>query len=121
MGDAIDLPAPWRHADDRRRVGRLEVRHLRTRLGRVADIGPGGMRVCGPPWPPIREYGAFDVDLLGLTEIIPLRVRVVWQCRTALLRRDVGLAFEGLSEHAEHALSGLFAACRDIRERREAG
>jgi len=48
-------------------------------------------------------------------------VRVVWQCRTALLRRDVGLAFEGLSEHAEHALSGLFAACRDIRERREAG
>ncbi|MEQ8845829.1 MAG: PilZ domain-containing protein [Phycisphaerales bacterium] len=107
-------PAGWKFESDRRGVGRLEVRHLRTRLGRVIDISPGGMRVRGAPWPPLETYGTFEVELHGLTEILPLKVAVAWSTRPGMLTREVGLTFVDLNSHAEHALSGLFAACRDI-------
>ncbi|GIW74628.1 MAG: hypothetical protein KatS3mg103_1150 [Phycisphaerales bacterium] len=102
----------------RRRVGRLEVRHLRTRLGRVIDIGPGGMRLRGRPWPPLHTYGPFQVELVGMPEVLPITVALAWQTRPGPLTREIGLAFVELNDHARHVLAGLFAACRDVTPRR---
>lgn len=118
MSEPLKPPAAWLPSDDRRNVGRLEVRHLKTRLGRVVDIGPGGMRLRGVPWPALETYGDFEVELHGMPEVLPLRVKVAWQSRPTVFTREVGLAFVDLSDHARHALGGLFAACQDITPKR---
>ncbi|MGD1915939.1 MAG: PilZ domain-containing protein [Phycisphaerales bacterium] len=118
MSETLAPPAAWKLETERRNLGRLEVRHLRTRLGRVVDIGPGGMRLRGVPWPALDTYGAFEVELHGMPEVLPLKVTVAWSTRPGVLTREIGLAFVDLSEHAEHALAGLFAACRDVHTKR---
>jgi len=118
MAQQLQLPAAWASEAERRNVGRLEVRHLKTRLGRVVDIGPGGIRVRGVPWPPLETYGAFEVELYGMPEVLPLKVTVAWQSRPTMFTRELGLSFVDLSEHARHALAGLFAACQDVTPRR---
>jgi len=118
MNETLPPPAAWKPDTDRREIGRLEIRHLRTRLGRVVDIGPGGMRLRGLPWPPLESYEPFEVELHGMPEVLPLKVRVAWSNRPTVLSREIGLEFVDLSEHAEHALAGVFAACRDVTVRR---
>lgn len=118
MSDGPRPPALWLPEIDRRNVGRLEIRHLRTRLGRVMDIGPGGIRVRGNAWPKVEAYGPIEVELHGMPEVLPLRVMVAWVSRPTMLSREMGLAFVDLNEHSRHALSGLFAACRDLKHAR---
>ncbi|MEQ9095062.1 hypothetical protein AY599_27770 [Leptolyngbya valderiana BDU 20041] len=114
MHDVYRSHAHWLKASDRRSVGRIEIRHLRTTLGRVMDIGPGGIRVRGKPWPPLETYGPFEVELHGMTEVLPLRVTLAWSTRPTMFTREIGLKFVDLSDHAKHALAGLFAACEDL-------
>jgi|GEM_PF-6312387 len=118
MNNALQPQAHWLKEANRRSVGRIEIRHLRTKLGRVVDIGPGGMRLRGKPWPPLETYGAFDVELHGMTEVVPLKVMVAWSSRPTMLTRELGLRFVDLSEHSKHALGGLFAACEDVTRSR---
>lgn len=118
MNECPRPPAFWLPEIDRRHLGRLEVRHLRTRLGRVMDIGPGGIRVRGHPWPKIDTYSPIEVELYGMPEVLPLRVMVAWTSRPTMLTREIGLVFVDLNEHARHALSGLFAVCKDIKHAR---
>lgn len=114
MNDVFRSHAHWLKASERRNLGRIEVRHLRTRLGRVIDIGPGGIRVRGLPWPPLETYGPFEVELHGMPEVLPLRVTLAWSSRPSVWTREMGLAFVDLTEHSRHALAGLFAACDDL-------
>lgn len=118
MSHTLQPPAAWKQDLDRRGVGRLEIRHLKTKLGRVVDIGPGGMRLRGVPWPPLETYGPFEVELHGMPEVLPLKVALAWQTRPTVFTRELGLAFVDLSDHARHALSGLFAACQDVTPKR---
>ncbi len=118
MHETLTPPPAWKFETERRDLGRLEVRHLRTKLGRVVDIGPGGMRLRGVPWPALDNYGEFEVELHGMPEVLPLKVRIAWSTRPGVLTREVGLAFVDMSEHAQHALAGLFAACRDVHKKR---
>ena len=84
------------------------------------DISPGGIRVRGKPWPPLETYGPFEVELHGMPEVLPLKVTLVWSSRPTMFTREVGLAFVDLSDHAKHALGGLFAACEDLSRRQPA-
>lgn len=118
MQDTLRTHAHWLKESNRRGVGRIEIRHLRTKLGRVVDIGPGGMRLRGKPWPPLETYGSFDVELHGMTEVLPLTVTVAWSSRPTVFTRELGLKFVDLSEHSKHALAGLFAACQDATQAR---
>ena len=118
MSEPLKPPPAWSSESERRSVGRLDVRHLKTKLGRVVDIGPGGLRLRGAPWPPLETYGPFEVELHGMPEVLPLTVTVAWQSRPTVFTREVGLAFVDLSDHAKHALAGLFAACQDVTPRR---
>lgn len=77
------------------------------------DISPGGMRVRGKPWPPLETYGPFEVELHGMPEVLPLTVKIAWSSRPTMFTREIGLEFVNLSDHARHALGGLFAACED--------
>lgn len=118
MNDVLRPHAHWIETSNRRKVGRIEIRHLRTRLGRVIDIGPGGMRLRGKPWPPLETYGPFEVELHGMTEVLPIKVTVAWSSRPTMFTRELGLAFVDLSDHARHALAGLFAVCEDASRSR---
>ncbi|MFI4915700.1 MAG: PilZ domain-containing protein [Phycisphaerales bacterium JB060] len=118
MNDVLRPHAHWIETSNRRKVGRIEIRHLRTRLGRVIDIGPGGMRLRGKPWPPLETYGPIDVELHGMTEVLPIKVTVAWSSRPTMFTRELGLAFVDLSDHARHALAGLFAVCEDASRSR---
>ncbi len=120
MNEVFRSHAHWLKESNRRNVGRIEIRHLKTRLGRVVDIGPGGMRLRGKPWPPLETYAPFEVELHGMTEVIPLKVTVAWSTRPTMFTRELGLSFVELNEHSKHALAGLFAACQDL-ERSRAG
>ncbi|MEO1007935.1 MAG: PilZ domain-containing protein [Planctomycetota bacterium] len=115
--DPMPTHGPPLREGDRREIGRLEVRQLRTKLGRVVDISPGGLRVRGLPWPAVATYDEFEIELHGLQEVVPVTVRLVWIARPGMLTREIGLSFEHLNPHAEHALSGLFAACRQVHGR----
>jgi hypothetical protein len=118
MSEVFRSHAHWLQASERRNIGRIEVRHLRTRLGRVVDISPGGIKLRGMPWPPLETYGPFEVELHGMSEVLPLRVTVAWSTRPTVFTRELGLAFVDLSDHARHALAGLFAACEDMSRSR---
>ncbi len=118
MHEILRTHAHWLKESDRRGIGRLEIRHLRTRLGRVMDISPGGMRLRGKVWPPLETYGPFEVELHGMTEVLPMKVVVAWSTRPTMLTREVGLAFVELNDHCLHALGGLFAACEDVARSR---
>ncbi|MEQ8316030.1 MAG: PilZ domain-containing protein [Phycisphaerales bacterium] len=118
MNDVFRSHDHWLQASNRRGVGRIEIRHLRTSLGRVVDISPGGIRVRGKPWPPLETYGPFEVELHGMPEVLPLRVTLAWVSRPTMFSREIGLAYVDLSDHAKHALGGLFAACEDLTRAR---
>lgn len=69
-------------------------------------------------WPPLEIYGPFEVELHGMTEVLPLTVAVAWSTRPTLFTRELGLAFVNINDHTRHALAGLFAACEDVTRSR---
>jgi hypothetical protein len=119
MGPEVLLPPPvWRRNQDKRFSSRLMVSSLHCRLGRVMDISAGGMRVRGFAWPRLRTYGTMKVRIHGLALPVDVGVEVAWVNHCGLLRREVGLAFTGLTEDSLVVLRPLFRAAIELNGRR---
>lgn len=99
-------PAPD-DGSNRRRFGRINAKGLRTRLGEVADLSAGGMRVLCRTKPPT----AGSVLHLELSHVegatLPIKASIAWVRRISMFRYEAGLNFEDVNASTEAGIQAM--------------
>jgi hypothetical protein len=96
MGDQSPNPTgPMQPAADQRAYRRLPTHGVRSLLGYVMDISPGGMRVRHQGAGGFNENEAFDVVVWHGQRDLLATVRVVWTAEIGSDEWDIGLEFVG--------------------------
>lgn len=114
---ALLPPRRHRRGSDKRFDSRLLVSTLRCSLGRILDISGGGMRVRGFARRGLRQWAIVSVRIQGLATPIEVEVEVAWVRPCGPFRREMGLAFTGLTPEAKVALRPLFRTASQLNGR----
>lgn len=94
--------------DNRRRFGRINGRGLRTRLGEVADLSAGGMRVvCRAKPPALDSVLHLELSHPEGDAMVPLKARIVWVRKVSLFRYEIGLNFEDVNASTSTGIQAM--------------
>lgn len=111
------------HDDDsrleRRRYGRIRCELLECQVGKVVNLGMGGMRVDVKGKFRYQPGDVLEVKLAALERDVDLNVRVVWVQKTGVRRFAVGLEFVDVTPEITKSIQAIArdaAVLRDISE-----